>query len=359
MKIALITDTHAGVRNDAEHFADYQEKFYSNVFFPTLEREEIDVIIHGGDIFDRRTFTNHKSLARAKEMFFDRLVEDNLDMILIVGNHDVAYKNTNEINSPTLFLDSYRDNISVIDADVKVQYFESDVPFYFVPWINNSNYQRIVDTLQKAEPGVVIGHFEFSGFDMHKGTASTHGMDSSLFRNHKLVISGHFHTQSKKGNIHYIGNPFQFTWNDYGDKRGFWIIDTETLDMQFVENPYTMFYQFTYNDSKKNGITAPENYADIEGTYVKLFVESKAKDIAAFDIYLEKLYNANPIDLQIVDLDTIHIGNITEDDVVNATKSTTQLIKTYVGALEGLDDELKKDVEDTLLSVYAEALGEV
>ena len=37
MKIALITDTHFGARNDSLIFSDFFRKFYENVFFPNLK----------------------------------------------------------------------------------------------------------------------------------------------------------------------------------------------------------------------------------------------------------------------------------------------------------------------------------
>ena len=50
MKIALVTDTHFGARNDNTAFADYFGKFYTDIFFPYLKENNINTIIHLGDI---------------------------------------------------------------------------------------------------------------------------------------------------------------------------------------------------------------------------------------------------------------------------------------------------------------------
>ena len=53
-KVALITDTHFGIRKGSQIFHDYYEKFYTEVFFPTLDKYGIDTVIHLGDVFDVR-----------------------------------------------------------------------------------------------------------------------------------------------------------------------------------------------------------------------------------------------------------------------------------------------------------------
>ena len=46
-----------------------------------------------------------------------------------------------------------------------------------------------------------------------------------------------------------LGNPYQMFWNDVDDKRGFHIFDTETNELEFIENPYTIFERIYYEDN--------------------------------------------------------------------------------------------------------------
>ena len=57
-KVALITDTHWGCRNDSPVFAKHISRYYKNVFFPYLEEHGINYIVHLGDIVDRRKYIN-------------------------------------------------------------------------------------------------------------------------------------------------------------------------------------------------------------------------------------------------------------------------------------------------------------
>ena len=45
-KVALITDTHFGIRKGSQIFHDYFKKFYVDTFFATLDRINIDTVIH-------------------------------------------------------------------------------------------------------------------------------------------------------------------------------------------------------------------------------------------------------------------------------------------------------------------------
>ena len=99
MKIALINDTHWGARNDSPAFIDYFNRFYNEVFFPYLQQNNINTIIHLGDVVDRRKFINHNTAHNFKLNFWDKIDLLNIDTHVIIGNHDTYYKNTNEINA--------------------------------------------------------------------------------------------------------------------------------------------------------------------------------------------------------------------------------------------------------------------
>ncbi len=73
MKVAIITDTHFNFKKGNQIFHDYFEKFYSKVFFPTLEKLGIDTVIHLGDIFDNRRATDYWSIDWTKRVILEPL----------------------------------------------------------------------------------------------------------------------------------------------------------------------------------------------------------------------------------------------------------------------------------------------
>ena len=117
MKILLITDQHFGVRNDNQHFIDHYRRFYGKVVIPFIDAYNIDTVIALGDTFDKRRSINFMSLEAAKDMWFDPLAERNVRMHMLVGNHDIYYKNTLRINAPAELLLGYT-NITVHDLSL-------------------------------------------------------------------------------------------------------------------------------------------------------------------------------------------------------------------------------------------------
>ena len=156
MKIAILNDTHCGVRNDMVEMSEYQGRFYKEVFFPYLDQNDIKHIIHMGDYFDRRKYINFASLQRNIEHFIKPMQERGITMDLIIGNHDTYYKNTNDVNSPALLLYDQK-GVNVIEEPKVMNYDGLDVAM--VPWINNENYADAIEFFQTVPSAIAFGHF--------------------------------------------------------------------------------------------------------------------------------------------------------------------------------------------------------
>jgi DNA repair exonuclease SbcCD nuclease subunit len=272
-KVAIITDQHFGARNDSTHFLDYYQKFYNDIFFPTLDANGINTVLILGDTFDRRKYVNFYSLKRTKEMFFDELVKRNIQVHMLAGNHDTYFKNTNDVNSVDLLLREYN-NINVIDVPCMIDV--SDTKICMVPWICPENYELSLQTIKETEATLCMGHFEIAGFAMHRGMPSLEGLNRDIFRRFDCVFSGHYHHRSHSDNITYLGNPYELTWQDYNDPRGFHLFDLGTRQLEFIVNPNVMFHRIIYDD-KEESITEITNkdLSKFTNTYVKVVVLNK------------------------------------------------------------------------------------
>ena len=353
MKVALITDTHWGVRNDSITFLDYFTKFYSEVFFPYLDKHGIDTVVHLGDIVDRRKFINYVTLNRFKDQWVFELEKRGIDFHVIVGNHDVPYRNTNEINA-------MKELFSTIDASEKMSYYYEPKTVNFdgcdillMPWINNANYKDSIQAMNDSSAQVCFGHFEIEGFEMMRGVKNDHGLKTDIFSQFDTVYSGHFHHKSTRGNITYLGSPYEMTWSDYNDPRGFHIFDTDTRELEFIQNPYRMFHKVVYNDEGK----AVEEYKKMDfemyrDTYVKVIVQNKTNPYA-FDLFLDNLYKSDPINVSIVD-DNKHLDKQPDEEIFSEAEDTMTILSKYVSNMEFQGDSAKLNV--LLRDLYQEAV---
>jgi DNA repair exonuclease SbcCD nuclease subunit len=352
MKIAIITDQHFGARNDSQHFLDYYEKFYKETFFPTLDADGIRTVLILGDTFDRRKYINFHSLKRAKEMFFDGLFTRGIQVHMLAGNHDTYFKNTNEVNSADLLLREYN-NINVIDHPATI--FVGENQICMMPWICPENYDDSMQTLKETEATICMGHFEIAGFTMHRGMTSEEGLSRDLFRKFEFTFSGHYHHKSDANDIYYLGNPYQLTWQDYGDPRGFHLFDIDSKELTFIQNPNTMFNRVVYDDKSETIKEITNKDVSVyTNTYVKVVVVNKTNPYL-FDQFVNKLYNVNPIDITIVE-DAIDLTEGVDDDRIDEAEDTITIINKYVDTLEneGIDNNKLKTM---MRELYVEALN--
>ena len=347
MKVAIITDQHFGARNDSIAFLDFFQKFYDNTFFPTLDASGIDTVLILGDTFDRRKYVNFYALDRAKKMFFDKLEERGITVYMLAGNHDTYFKNTNEVNSPNLLLAEYP-NIEVIDnpKTINVNGFE----VCMLPWICPENYTQSIDEIKNTTSTLCMGHLEIAGFAMYRGMESHEGFSAETFNKFDMVFSGHYHHRSNDGNIYYLGNPYELTWQDYNDPRGFHLFDFTTRQLNFVENPYRMFERIEYSDRENEPINLDE--LDLKEKFVKLIVLEKT-DFYKFDKFIQKLYNKGCHEIKIVeDFSEFEAGEINEE--INL-EDTVSVLSNYIESIE--TDVDKEKIKSYMRGLYTEAIN--
>jgi predicted phosphodiesterase len=289
MKVAVLTDTHWGARKSSKLFQDYFELFYKNIFFPTLERENITTVLHLGDAFDNRRIIEYDGLEWTRRVVLDPLSKYNTHMI--VGNHDIFLRKSNRINSPSLLLNGYN-NIHVYSEPTEVNVGGLDI--LFVPWINEENEERVYDALRRSSVPLVVGHLELNGFIAHRGHVMEDSRDPDPFFKFQKVFSGHYHTRSDNGKIFYIGNPYEIYFNDVDDIRGFAILDTETLEHTYVDNPYKLHYQLLYDEDRINVAK------DLENKIVRVIVKNK-KSVRLFERYIQRINDQGPHELRIIE----------------------------------------------------------
>ena len=322
MKVAIITDQHFGARNDSTAFLDYYEKFYNETFFPCLDTNGIDTVLILGDTFDRRKYVNFFSLQRAKDMFFDQLQVRGIKVYMLAGNHDTYFKNTNDVNSPDLLLREYS-NIAVLDKPTDIEV--DGVEITMIPWICPENYVDCIAQMTSTPAEICMGHFEIAGFAMHRGMESHEGLDKNIFKKFDMVFSGHYHHRSDDGHMYYLGNPYELTWQDYNDPRGFHLFDLQTRRLEFIGNPNTMFERVQYDDSETDPSLA--DYQHLANKYVKIVVVNK-NDFYKFDKFITKVYNVNPYEVKIIeDFSEFSEGEIDSD--INL-EDTLDVLSNYI-----------------------------
>ncbi len=347
MKVAIITDQHFGARNDSIAFLDFFEKFYDNTFFPALDANAIDTVLVLGDTFDRRKYVNFYALDRAKKMFFDKLEERGIRVHMLAGNHDTYYKNTNEVNSPDLLLVEYG-NIDVISKPETIVIDGTSI--CMMPWICPENYQESLDHITNTKAEICMGHFEIAGFAMHRGMESHDGLAKETFEKFDLVFSGHYHHRSSDKHIHYLGNPYELTWQDYNDPRGFHLFDLDTRELEFICNPYRMFERIEYNDKEQEPIDLDR--IDLSQKFVKLVVVNK-NDFYKFDKFIQKLYNKGCYEIKIIeDLSEFEDGEIGEE--INL-EDTLSVLANYIDSVE--TDVDKEQIKTFMRTLYTEAVN--
>lgn len=343
----LICDLHIGARNDNPIFHKHFEEFYTNTFFPYIDRHEFKRVVVLGDLFCRQKYVNYNTLAKSRKYLFDPLAERDIRVDVILGNHDCFYKNTLEINSPELLLDGYS-NIKIYKEPTEVML--GDTKVLYLPWICDENRERCLKAVLETDALILFAHLDIIGFDLGGGRLQDKGFQIKDFDKFEYVLTGHYHKKQQIQNIKYLGAPYQMNWGDYNLTKGFTIFEPKERLFTHIRNPTTIYYKVHYNDDNKNSNEVLDiDFSSMENAFVKVIVRCK-NDPELFDIFIDKLNKCHPADITVVD-DHYNLYENADDMVINQAEDTLTIMRKYVSKVVGENVEL----DSYLHEVYKEA----
>jgi len=347
-KIAILTDTHFGARSDSLIFNEFFYDFYENQFFPYVKSHpEITSFLHLGDCLDRRKYINYKIAKDFRERFIKGLDELNIPCHFIVGNHDIYYKNTLDVNCYNELTLPERSGVYSEPTIVTIGGYD----MAFIPWLTEENQSQFYSLINEPGVQVAFGHLEVSGFEMHSGITSQTGISKTIFNKFDMVMSGHFHKRSTDGHIYYLGCPYEMTWADCNDPKGFHVFDTDTRELEFIPNERHIFEKIHYNDKTTN--YSEVDVSQYDQKFVKVFVENR-DDYYAFDKFLDKLYNDISVhDLKVIEDFSDLSVDFVSDNIVKEAQDTLSLLDRYVDDIETNLD--KERIKGKLKSLYVSA----
>lgn len=216
------------------------EDYFMNFFIPFLKEnvKEGDILIHCGDLYDNRTSIPIIASYKAEKILLE--ISKILPVHLIVGNHDLWNKGSNDVNSVRLF--NHVNNINVYTKTATLDLLGTKL--VLIPWV-----EKRVDLIKEIESNVgdyLFCHSDLNGCRMHLNSVAHRNpdkIDVESFNKYKKVFSGHIHIRQVNKNFTFIGSPYQMDRNDMGDQKGITVLDILTNQIEFFPNNYSPVFR--------------------------------------------------------------------------------------------------------------------
>jgi len=317
MKISILGDLHFGAHGDNESYLQYQLECLDN-YISTLQESNIKMIFQVGDFFNSRKSVNMKTYHIVKERFLKKLEKLDIFLYVLSGNHDLYYTTSSEITTLSV-IEEFK-NVMVVKKPEMVTI--SGFNIGMIPWLSNEkDIENFKTFVNNNNPHIIMGHFEFAGFEVVKGYVKSSGIDSSIVSNFKDVYSGHYHTKQVQGNITYVGTPYEKDWGDYNIDKFWHEYDIDKRRLIPVKNDNKLHYVINYDE---NPDIDKDKYTDKK---VKIIANDSTTD--EFQKWLNEFEDSVDMEkFSVVDLGNVDDSEVEEIEVVN--KGILEVIQEYM-----------------------------
>jgi UDP-2,3-diacylglucosamine pyrophosphatase LpxH len=358
----MITDTHFGIYlNNLDKWMNMMESTFYNYVIPYLKENAKpgDILIHLGDLFDNRTSIPINISNKVEKILKD--ISDIIPIHIMVGNHDLFNKGSNEVNSVRLF--SYMNkNISVYENPSKINLQNKDL--ILIPWVEKRT--DLIKCIENNPGDYLFCHSDLNGCKMHLNSVAHRNADKidvHEFNKYKEVFSGHVHIKQTNKNFKFIGSLYQMDRNDTGDQKGITILDLDTNEVSFHANNYSpVFRKFrviTEDDiDRLDDIKDTKDYIDIAISNNLLINNRKLR--RKLEMMLEK---GNFASVEYID-DIVQKNEDGEDIISEAVEIDEESMdisikleyETYIREYIDRQKYENSDFKDGILSEYDEVI---
>lgn len=244
-KIFLLGDLHLGIKNNSIEWIQIQKEFLLDFFLSKVDEdfdETRDILILEGDVFHSRESINVRVQNEALEIFKTLSNKFKRGVFIIVGNHDVYYKDKNEVNS-LKSISLLSDNIHVFEKPEVLSLNQHN--FLMLPWMERT--EQLVDVIRENSVTCqyIVCHADVKGLRFNRWTKVEHGLDINDLKDYVKVYAGHIHHRQETGNVLYTGTPYQMDRGDRDNIKGFYVLDATGKQVieSFVPNTKSPMYK--------------------------------------------------------------------------------------------------------------------
>ena len=354
-RIWMVSDSHLGCRSNSVLWLQIIEDYFFKFFIPLVKKEyrKGDVLYHLGDVFDNRQSVNLAAQDLAIRVF-EELGKIFPDIHIIVGNHDIMRKNSNEISSVDCL--KYLPNVNVLKEPKILKY--EDATCLLMPWRRDSEHEK--ETLNNIKDNVdyMFCHTETQGVQISPSTKHLQdgGKEVGIFKRFKRVYSGHIHYRQEKGNFILVGNPYQMTRSDRDNQKGIYLLDLKTGDHTFYENNVSPKFIRYYINNILN-MRMEEIESEIKDNFVDVFIPSNVLgkyNINKFMDYLDGI--ARKLEPRIYDEENPYDIEDGELSDFNGELNLMNIAAEYINSLE-YDEDLKARLKISVQDLYKRTLS--
>jgi DNA repair exonuclease SbcCD nuclease subunit len=344
----LISDIHFGVRSSSLEWLDIHDSYFYNFFIPLLKKnyKEGDALFVLGDVFESRQSINILVLNKALEIFRD--LSRIMPIVMIVGNHDIYRKQSNDVNSAIIF--NTIDNIEVHTSPIIKNVRNASI--FLMPWVEDKENE--INVIKDHPADYMFCHTDFLTMKYNRKVDIELGLDSEHVSKYNKVYSGHIHFSQHLKNIRMIGCPFQLTRGDISNQKYVYNINFETgEETRFANNYSPIFLKFKIDDILN--ITIEDMKRHVKNNYVDFIIEGHWVTKFPFALFADSLEGHRKVNYVLSSLQKDD-DTLDDEEYDGEEIDLEKLIALYCNELP-YADKTKEKLLEVSLRLYKKAIN--